>query len=142
MGFIQTTSGQPKFNILVRAQDMDKYIFEILDTAPKKFRGTSTQNLINTSQQIVKLVYLANGYALTKDTKEEYINKRYGYQCECLASLQCLTNYLEVAKERKCINESQYGVAMGKTCNTIECVTNWVASDRKRLEKYRSKQEV
>lgn len=117
--------------VLTKAKDLSKYVFTITSNAPKRFRFTIVNRMINLSFDALENLVCANELLLGQDTDET--KRRRQFQHTALAKLRVLDALAMTAREQNCILPKQYEVLSGYISDCINLTGAWMNSDKRRL---------
>lgn len=120
--------------VITKVKDLIKYVFQISNNAPKKYRFSLISRLQNISMDILENLIIANEIILSAD---EVQNKdRLNYQHAALAKLKVLDAVAMVAKEQECLLPKQYEVLSRYIVDCSRLTGAWINSDKSRISKF------
>ena len=115
--------------VLQKAKNLAKYIFQITEKSPKKFRFTFVSRLQNLALDCVENIFRANNLDKTN------VDTRYCYQKNAQTCLAILEYIALTSKEFGCITEKNYEqiAKMGAECQIL--LSAWTDSTKKASNK-------
>ena len=129
---IRIPSAASDMIVVTKVKDLVKYIFQITQNSPKKFRFTFINRLQNLGLDCVENLYKANDIKLTNISKQDYL-LRYKYQSMAMTNIKLLEYFALLSLENECILFKHYEqiAKQGATCLTL--LSNWIQSDKNRV---------
>ena len=120
--------------VIVKAKDLETYIFTITEKSPKKFRFTLVTRLQNTCLDIVENLYYANSVYVKGKEDHVHIGKRNAYQKRAYVKVKMLLYFALIARENQCILPKQYEQILMQAYEVNRMITAWARSDLKRYK--------
>lgn len=114
-----------ELNVITNAKKMGKYILDITQKSPIKYRYSYVTKMHNLSIEIIENLYNANILKLEDE-------RRVDYQRDAYVKSQILCYISEAAYEGKCITIKQYNEISKYITNEMNLIMAWVNSDKKR----------
>ena len=110
--------------VVTKAKNLVKYIFEITQNAPKKYRYTFIAKLQNFALELIENLYRANEIQY-KNAGEKEKEKKSFYINEALCDLKLIEYFSMLMFECECLLFKQYEqiIRLGVQCNTL--IVNW-----------------
>lgn len=109
--------------VLVKAKELAKYSFEVLEKAPKKFRYVFVNRIENLILDIVSEIAMANTY---KDLME-----RIKHQKDAKRSILVLDNLIFIARESECISLKTMENMSKFLAEVSNALSKWIISTQK-----------
>lgn len=117
------------------AKDLCKYVFEITDKSPKKFRFSLVSRMQNLAMEVVEKLFRANEIMVgigPMATSRAW--RRTQLQRDALSAAKLLGFMGLIAQEQKAVTEHQYEVMSRYVANAEYLIKAWL---RKDMERYR-----
>ena len=111
--------------VITSAKKLGEYILTIIQKSPAKYRHSYVDLIINTQNDIIENLYLANQMELG-------MKERFNYQSIALAKLKLLDYYCEASRKVDCITFPQYQNVAKYIYECIKLLNGWINSDKKR----------
>ena len=118
--------------VITRAKDLCSYIMTITEESPKHFRYTFVSRLQNLSLSVIENLIRGNDVFVTKDDLDSK-EKRLEYQRSAMTDLKVLEYMALLSLEIKCILPKQYEQIAKGVRESVNLLSAWISSDRKRL---------
>ncbi len=118
--------------VITKSKDMIKYLFDISENAPKKFRFSLISKMQDNALDVLESLIKANEFKPGADINEN--NKRREYQQKAIADLKVLDALIMIAREQQCILPKQYEIMSGLISDCVNLTGAWINSDKKRFQ--------
>ena len=116
-----------ELKVITSAKNLNKYLFKMLENAPKKYRGTIIARLENASLSVVESLVRANLIPLGEKRRSEE-------QREAKVQLKMIDMYAQLAIDMDCLSYHQ-GEVIGKMLGeTSSLLLAWMKNDERRLK--------
>lgn len=122
-----------ELEIFTKAKELCDYILTITEKSPKKFRFTLTSRMINTSLEIVEILYGANEIYLSGGKDRTAVKERLNAQHLAITKLKILDFLAKTAMQHGCILEKQYDIMADLMTSCRNLAGAWINADRRRF---------
>lgn len=119
------------FNILVKAETIVSYIFDITTKSPKKLKNDITSELRKEVMILYKNLIRVNNCHLG-DSSE--VSQRKNYQKEAIVSLQFIDSLCAICVKSNFITNHQLEVLTNYTYELQSMILKWIESDSNRIQ--------
>ena len=123
---------QNKFDVLVSARELLKYVIQVTHKSPKEYRFSLVSNIHKNAFEVLENIIHANDIYLTKNNLKEF-ELRNQYQRNALAKIQLLECFALISLESNCILMKQYEHMSTLIENCSNLIKAWISSDKKRM---------
>lgn len=115
------------------AKDLCKYVFEVTDKSPKKFRFSLTVRMHNLASETIENLYRANDIFVGSDTfSKTRALQRIQHQKDALSSVKLLGFIALIANEQQAITNHQYEYMSKLLANVQYLIAAWLKKDSER----------
>lgn len=115
------------------AKDLCKYVFEVTDKSPKKFRFSLTVRMHNLALETIENLYRANDIFVGSDTfSKTRALQRIQHQKDALSSVKLLGFIALIANEQQAITNHQYEYMSKLLANVQYLIAAWLKKDSER----------
>jgi hypothetical protein len=127
--------------VITQAKELSKYIFQVTQNAPKKFRFSLIHKLQTLSTDVISAIYEANECFVPKrDAHEvtpafylERFTRRLDHGFMALTHMKQLDHLVIVAREMQCISAKQHEQLASRIWNVRNLLGAWLKSERRRF---------
>lgn len=119
--------------VITKSKDLCNYIITITEKSPKKYRFVFVNRMQNLILDVIKNLYMANDFQLSKQKLSAY-KLRLTHQQTALTKLRVLSYISLIAMEHKCILFKQYEIISKLNSDCQNMIGAWIVSDRKRID--------
>ncbi len=128
---------ESELTVIRKAKNMSAYIFQVTQSAPKKFRFSLVAKLQNLSLDVISNLYKANDTFIPKQelataVYTERVTKRLDFSFAALTSLKELDHIVTLAREMTCITPKQHEQMALHIYDVRNLLGAWIKSEKRR----------
>ena len=123
-----------ELNVMVKAKDLARYVFEVTQKSPKQYRFSLVAKLHELSLEALESLYRANDtFVAEGPDMREKLRLRLDYQHKALTDLRILAYMAELARENNVILPRQHEKISRMSADCMNLLGGWMNSDKKRF---------
>ena len=126
-----------ELTVITKAKNMSAYIFQVTQSAPKKFRFSLVAKLQNLSLDVLSNIYKANDTFIPRQETanvmfSDRVAKRLDFSFAALTSIKELDHIVTLSREMTCITPKQHEQMAIIIFDVRNLLGAWIKSEKRR----------